>query len=99
MYKSPARLCNGNFTWLAKMPSNFTTFPNSPSPNYRLRADLSTIRDAISATRYLLELFRLQLEDGDTSRKLRRLTRRLFNIGGELRPHGGVDAHCRSMDS
>ena len=54
------------------------------SPSTPLRADPSTIRDAISATRYLLELFRLQLEDDDARRKLRRLTQRLFNIGREL---------------
>jgi site-specific recombinase XerD len=40
--------------------------------------------DPISATRHLLELFRLQLEDDNARRKLRRLTQRLFNIGREL---------------
>jgi hypothetical protein len=34
-----------------------------PQTTVPLRADPSTIRDAISATRHLLEMFRLQLED------------------------------------
>jgi site-specific recombinase XerD len=55
-----------------------------PQTTVPLRADPSTIRDAISATRHLLELFRLQLEDDNARRKLRRLTQRLFNIGREL---------------
>jgi serine/threonine protein kinase len=42
------------------------------------------IRDAISATRHLLQMFRLQLEDHNARRKLRRLTQRLFNISREL---------------
>jgi site-specific recombinase XerD len=55
-----------------------------PQTTVPLRADPSTIRAAISATRHLLELFRLQLEDDNARRKLRRLTQRLFNIGREL---------------
>lgn len=55
-----------------------------PQTTVPLRADPSTIRDAISATRHLLEMFRLQLEDDNTRRKLRRLTQRLFNISREL---------------
>jgi hypothetical protein len=86
MYKLLSKTCNGNFVWLAKMPSNFTTFPNSPSPKLPslFAPTLPTIRRAISATRHLLELFRLQLEDDNARRKLRRLTQRLFNIGREL---------------
>jgi site-specific recombinase XerD len=49
-----------------------------------MRADLPTIRDAIAATRHLLEIFRLRLEDPKASCKLRRLTQRLLNIGHEL---------------
>jgi len=61
---------------IPKLPLPQTTVP--------LRADPSTIRDAISATRHLLEMFRLQLEDDGPRRKLRRLTQRLFNISREL---------------
>jgi len=55
-----------------------------PQTTVPLRSDPSTIRDAISATRHLLEMFRLQLEDHNARRKLRRLTQRLFNISREL---------------
>jgi len=55
--------------------------PRNPIPRH---ANLSTIRDAISATRHLLDLFRRQLEDSKASRKLRRLSQRLFNINREL---------------
>jgi len=55
-----------------------------PQTAVPLRADPSTIRDAISATRHLVEMFRLQLEDDGARRKLRRLTQRLFNISREL---------------
>jgi len=60
--------------------------PNLPLPptTAPLRADLSAIHNAISATRHLIEMFRLQLEDDNTRRKLRRLTQRLFNISREL---------------
>jgi hypothetical protein len=60
--------------------------PNPPLPltTAPLRADPSTIHNAISATRHLIEMFRLQLEDDTTRRKLRRLTQRLFNISREL---------------
>jgi site-specific recombinase XerD len=59
------------------------TLPLSPT-TAALRADLPAIRDAITATRHLLEMFRLQLEDDKTRRKLRRLTQRLLNIHHEL---------------
>jgi site-specific recombinase XerD len=60
--------------------------PNLPLPptTAPLRADPSAIHNAISATRHLIEMFRLQLEDDRTRRKLRRLTQRLFNISREL---------------
>jgi len=37
MYKSLSKTCNRNFALLAKMPSIFTTFPNSPSPKLQSR--------------------------------------------------------------
>jgi len=61
---------------IPKLPLPPTTAP--------LRADLPAIRDAIAATRHLLEMFRLQLEDDKARRKLRRLTQRLLNIHHEL---------------
>jgi site-specific recombinase XerD len=48
------------------------------------RADLSTIREAIAATRHLLQLFRHQLEDAKARRRLQRLLQRLLNISREL---------------
>jgi site-specific recombinase XerD len=54
-----------------------------PSPTAPVRADLSTIREAVAATRHLLQLFQPQLE-AKARRKLRRLTQRLLNIGREL---------------
>jgi len=39
----------------------------------------------MAASRHLLEMFRLQLEDDKARRKLRRLTQRLLNI------HHGLD--------
>ena len=54
-----------------------------PSPTAPVHADLSTIRQAIAATRHLLQLLQPQLEV-KAQRKLRRLTQRLLNIGHEL---------------
>jgi site-specific recombinase XerD len=47
------------------------------------RVDLVTIRQAIAATRHLLQLFQPQLE-AKAQRKLRRLLQRLLNIDHEL---------------
>jgi hypothetical protein len=47
------------------------------------RVDLVTIRQAITATRHLLDLFQPQLE-AKAQLKLRRLTQRLLNIDHEL---------------
>jgi len=55
-----------------------------PQATSLLCADPSTIREAISSTRHLLEMYRLQLDDDRARRKLRRLTQRLFNISREL---------------
>jgi hypothetical protein len=71
-----ARLNTAHLHLIPKLPLPPTTAP--------LRADLPAIRDAIAATRHLLEMFRLQLEDDKPRRKLRRLIQRLLNIHHEL---------------
>ena len=71
-----ARLNTAQLHLIPKLPLPPTTAPP--------RADLPAIRDAIAATRHLLEMFRLQLEDDKARRKLRRLTQRLLNIHHEL---------------
>jgi hypothetical protein len=58
--------------------------PVPPTETTMLRADLSNIRNAISATRHLLRMLQLQLQDATASRRLRRLTQRLLNISHEL---------------
>lgn len=54
------------------------------SPTTPAHADLSTIHEAIAATRYLLQLFHAQLQDPYARHKLRRLTQRLLNIRRDL---------------
>jgi hypothetical protein len=70
------RLNTAQLHLIPKLPLPPTTAP--------LRTDLPAIRDAIAATRHLLEMFRLQLEGDKAGRKLRRLTQRLLNIHHEL---------------
>jgi hypothetical protein len=64
-------------------PYLIPTLPLPPT-TAPLRAGLPAIRDAIAATRHLLQMFRLQLEDDKIRHKLRRLTQRLLNIHHEL---------------
>jgi len=62
------------------------SIPQLPVPSVATapeRVNLVTIRQAIAATRHLLQLFQPQLED-KARRKLRRLTQRLLNIDNEL---------------
>jgi len=62
------------------------SIPQLPLPSSTAtpeRVDLITIRQAIAATRHLLQLFQPQLE-ARAQRKLRRLTQRLLNIDHEL---------------
>jgi site-specific recombinase XerD len=62
------------------------SIPQLPLPSLTTapeRVDLATIRQAISATRHLLQLFQHQLE-AKAQRKLRRLLQRLLNIDHEL---------------
>jgi hypothetical protein len=46
--------------------------------------DLPGIRRALAAVRHLLEMFRRQLADENTSQKLRRLDKRLLTVAFEL---------------
>ena len=62
------------------------SIPQLPLPSFTTapeRVDLVTIRQAIAATRHLLQLFHPQLE-AKVQRKLRRLAQRLLNIDHEL---------------
>lgn len=62
------------------------SIPQLPLPSLTTapeRVDLVTIRQAIAATRHLLQLFQPQLE-AKPQRKLRRLLQRLLNIDHEL---------------
>lgn len=72
-----ARLAAAQLHSIPKLP--LPSIPATP-----LHADVSTIRNTIAATRHLLDIFRLRLEDPKASRKLRRLTQRLLNIDREL---------------
>ena len=47
-------------------------------------ADLPGIRRALTATRHLLEMYRRQLSDDETRRRLQRLDRRLLNVDQQL---------------
>jgi hypothetical protein len=47
-------------------------------------ADLPRIRRALTATRHLLEMYRRQLSDDKTSRRLQRLDGRLLNVDQQL---------------
>jgi len=71
-----ARLNNTPLHSMPKLPLPATTCP--------VRADIPALHDAIDATRHLLQLFRRQLHDDKSRRKLRRLSQRLLNLGHEL---------------
>jgi len=53
-------------------------------PNTSSRADLPGIRQALTATGHLLEMYRRQLTDEKTRRTLQRLDRRLLDIDSRL---------------
>jgi site-specific recombinase XerD len=71
-----ARLNTASLHSIPKLPLPATTAP--------VQADIAAIRNAITATRHLLQLFRPQLHDDKSRRKLRRLSQRLLNLGHEL---------------
>jgi site-specific recombinase XerD len=55
-----------------------------PESSASATSDLPGIRRALAATRHLLEMYRRQLQDEKTSRKLQRLDRRLLTVASEL---------------
>jgi len=59
-------------------------FPILSVPNVSASADLPGIRQALTATRHLLEMYRRQLTDDETRRTLRRLDRRLLAVDSRL---------------
>ena len=59
-------------------------FPNLSVPNASTSADLPGIRQALTATRHLLEMYRRQLTDEKTQRTLQRLDRRLLAVASKL---------------
>ncbi len=71
-----ARLNTASLHSIPKLPLPATTAP--------VHADIAAIHNAIAATRHLLQLFRSQLHDDKSRRKLRRLSQRLLNLSHEL---------------
>jgi hypothetical protein len=61
---------------LPKLP-----LPQATAPE---RVDLPAIRNAIAVVRHLLQLFRLELQDPNARRKLRRLAQRLLTLSHVL---------------
>jgi site-specific recombinase XerD len=69
---------------------------NTPQP-YRLpslsvsgaSADLPGIRQALAATRHLLEMYRRQISDDQARRRLQRLDRRLLDVARQLQTIAG----------
>jgi site-specific recombinase XerD len=61
---------------IPKLPLPQTTIPE--------RVDLAAIRNAIAGVRHLLQLFRLELQDPNTRRKLRRFSQRLLALSRAL---------------
>jgi hypothetical protein len=68
-----ARLNTASLHSIPKLPLPATTAPVH-----------AAIHNAITATRHLLQLFRLQLHDDTSRRKLRRFSQRLLNLSYEL---------------
>src|SRR5260370_4698912 len=56
----------------------------SVSSPFSANSDLLGIRRTLAATRYLLEMYRRQLQDEKVSRKLQRLDKRLLNVAFEF---------------
>ena len=53
-------------------------------PGCGARADVPGIRQALDATRHLLEMYRRGLSDEKTRRRLQRLDRRLLDVADQL---------------
>ena len=65
--------------------------PALAPPKYIPNADLPGVCQALEATRHLLEMYRRQLSDEKTRRKLQRLDKRLLTVASELqRIHVGT---------
>jgi hypothetical protein len=58
--------------------------PTFSLPQYVHTANLPGICQALAATRHLVEMYRRQLGDEKTKRKLQRLDRRLLAVASEL---------------
>jgi site-specific recombinase XerD len=58
--------------------------PKLPTPKDTLSADLPGIRQALAATRHLMEMYRRNLPDEKARRKLQRLARRLLAVADQL---------------
>lgn len=58
--------------------------PRLPMPKDTLSADLPGIRQALAATRHLMEMYRRNLPDEKARRKLQRLARRLIAVAHQL---------------
>jgi site-specific recombinase XerD len=58
--------------------------PTLSLPNLSATADLGRIRQALAATRHVLEMYRRQMNDEKTRRKLQRLDRRLRAVDSQL---------------
>jgi site-specific recombinase XerD len=58
--------------------------PELSLPRHITHADLPGIRQALAATRHLLEMYRRQLGDTQAQRKLQRLDRRLLAVASQL---------------
>ena len=71
-----ARLRAASLHLIPKLPLPQTTTPE--------RVDLPAIRNAIAVVRHLLQLFRLELQDPNARRKLRRLSQRLLTLSHVL---------------
>ena len=60
------------------------SIPTIAVPNSTAQADIPGIRQAITATRHLLDMFRCQLADEKTRRQLQRLAHRLLAVASQL---------------
>jgi hypothetical protein len=56
-----------------------------PNPNSSVASDVAGVLQAIAATRHLLEMYRRQSDDEQTSKRLRRLAKRLISVAADFR--------------
>jgi hypothetical protein len=86
MSRSPNRICSANFISLARLSLNVTSFPSSHYPTvlFQSGSDLPGIRRALEGTRQLLEIYRRQLTQEKSRRRLQRLENRIMAVATEL---------------